>query len=79
MMYLKGEGVPRSQGKAVKCLAKAADAGSEDAMLMLGKLSLSGEGMVKSERNAEKWLKKAASRGSLEAAEILDRIKEERK
>ena len=78
-MYLEGSGVPKNPDKAVKFFSKAADLGSDEAMLMLGKLSLSGEGMVLSKRNAERWLKKAAGRGNAEAALILESLKKEEK
>ena len=74
-MHMTGTGFPRNPDKAAKYLIKAADMGSEEAMLELGRMSLSGEGMVKSENNARKWLSKAAARGSQEAAELLAQLK----
>ena len=76
MISLKTLCLPAENG-IKKLASKAADLGSDDAMLMLGKMSLSGEGMVPSRRNAEKWLKKAAGRGNAEAAEMLDRMRSE--
>lgn len=66
-----------SEGRADKAagiLVKAADMGSEDAMLELGRMSLTGEGMVRSENNARRWLRKAATRGSAEAAALLKEL-----
>ncbi len=71
LMDIRDGGSPE---KASRILIKAADMGSEDAMLELGRMSLSGEGMVRSEANARKWLKKAAVRGSAEAAALLKEI-----
>lgn len=55
-------------------LAKAAEAGNDDAQTQLGLLHYNGTGVPKNYAEAAKWFRKAAEQGSAHAQSILGHI-----
>ena len=61
LMYYRGNGVPRSAGKAKEWFEKAAILGHAKAQFNLGWMYQNGQGVSQSYFNAAKWYEKAAA------------------
>ncbi|MGD9638819.1 MAG: tetratricopeptide repeat protein [Alphaproteobacteria bacterium] len=71
-IYLKGLGnVRKDINYAVKLLMAAAEKGSVEALVYLGRIYLNGENVVPNYDWAEKWLLEAARRDKIEAEVLL--------
>lgn len=66
-MYLKGDGVPEDDEKALAWFHIAADAGGSHAQIALGMMHLNGWGVPESPENAVRWFRLAAEQGSANA------------
>ena len=66
-----GEGVEQDYGAAFDWYTKAAELGSDEAMLRLGFMYDLGEGVEMDESTANEWYKKAADAGNKNAAVFL--------
>ncbi|MDO4232780.1 MAG: tetratricopeptide repeat protein [Lautropia sp.] len=72
LRFFRGDGVRRDSRKAVVWMKKAAEGGSTQAQVALGRLYLSGfEEMGPDPAAAESWLSVAAARGDEEAKKLL--------
>ncbi|HUX80292.1 MAG TPA: tetratricopeptide repeat protein [Alphaproteobacteria bacterium] len=80
MMYLEGDGIPKSELKAFEWFEKASEKGHEDAREQLGVIQynigvkhLIGDGIPRDAVEGLKWLKKAEKNGVLEAKNTIAR------
>lgn len=67
VMYVKGEGVPKDEAKAIEWYQKAAAQGNADAQFKLGMRYFSGVGVPKDEAKSVEWFQKAAAQGHANA------------
>jgi len=70
-VYLKGEGVPKDQEKALQWFRKAAEAGNMEGQRNLGHLFAQGQGTPVDAVEAYQWLSVAAKQGDKVAVEEL--------
>jgi hypothetical protein len=70
-VYLKGEGVPNDQEKALQWFRKAAEAGNMEGQRNLGHLFAQGQGTPVDAVEAYQWLSVAAKQGDKVAVEEL--------
>ena len=75
LMYRNGEGVPRSDERAIYWYAKAAEQGHPDAQFNLGLIHDSGDGVPRDAQRALYWYTKAAQQGNNNARFYLWYIK----
>lgn len=69
--YIRGEGVPRSEAKAVELWRRAAEQGNQNAQFKLGCTYYASDGAVaKDHQLAYIWLKLAAAQGHKQAAQF---------
>lgn len=73
--YEKGDGVEKSDEKALYWYKKAAEQGYDDAQCKLGDAYSTGKGTERNEKEAIKWYEKAAGQGNREAKIALEKIK----
>ncbi len=67
VMYVKGEGVPEDDAKAVYWYRKAAEHGDALAQFNLGVMYANGEGVPEDDAKAVYWYRKAAEQGDASA------------
>ena len=70
--YSNGNGVPKSESKALKLFRKSANLGNASAQWELGLMYERGKGVKQSSEEAAKWYKKAAEQGHARAKDALD-------
>jgi hypothetical protein len=74
LRFANGDGVTQSDENAMKCFAKASDAGDAKAQWKLGLGYLKGIGITQDGSQALIWLKRAANNGLPEAQRTLSQI-----
>jgi TPR repeat protein len=72
-MYMKGDGVGRSEQEAVRLFRRAAEGGSPDAQARLGELYERGQGVPQNNYHAYLWYSAAVRGGNGEARTGQDR------
>jgi len=70
-MYATGDGVAKSDERAVRLYRKAAEKGVAEAQFNLGFMYLLGEGVQKDPAEARRWLELSAGQGYDQAAKLL--------
>jgi TPR repeat protein len=68
-MYLRGEGVPRDPGQAVRWFRQAADTGEPNSQGALGVLYKAGQGVSQDRVEAYKWISLSLSNSNLATAD----------
>ena len=71
VMYLNGQGVPKSREEAAKWYQLAADQGLPLAQYNLGVMYKNGQGVPQSDQEAVKWYRLAADQGNSTAQLVL--------
>ena len=71
MAYLRGNGVPQDEQRAVELVRKAADQGHAVGQIALGAMYADGKGVPKDARTAVDWYRKAAEQGSAHGQLLL--------
>lgn len=75
VMYMQGQGTPKSVSKAMQAFSRAAEGGYADAQYVVGQSYYKGLGIRANRSEAEKWLGKAAQNGHPAARELLAEMK----
>jgi TPR repeat protein/serine/threonine protein kinase len=73
-MYLRGQGVAKDYGEALKWLRKAAEQGDTDAKLAVGTMYAKGDGVAQDYVEALQWFSQAASKGNRDAEYAISRM-----
>lgn len=70
-VYLRGDGVPKDEGKAAEWFRRAAEQGNFKAQHNLGAMAFEGRGIPQDDREAARWLRLAAEQGTARSQVML--------